>query len=501
MDDIHFIKQLYERKGLNYAEIARETGYDYRTVKKYVLMDDFNNIKKEKEPKGSKLDPYKEIIDSWLLEDMNNRRKQRHTAKRIFVRLKELFKDEFDVSYRLVAYYVAKKKEELYSGEEGSIPLEHYPYEAQADLGEADFIEKGKRYNGYYVNISFPRSNGGYCQIFKGANQECLLEGLKSIFEYIGCVPKEIWFDNDSTIVKKIKQYGKRDTTEGFRRFQLHYGFSSNFCNPDAGHEKGSVEVKVGYHRRNMLVPVPEFEDIREFNRNLLKECDKDMERLHYKKGITIQSLFEEDKKTMLNLPRTPFEIYRLEQATADKYGMVPFNNCKYSTSPTFAEKRVFIKADAYTVVLLDENYRYIQSHDRVYDNRVESMKWGPYLELMSKRPNALKYTGFFRQLPKTLQEYFNECDYPQKKAALRLLKRMVDANGLEIATEAFKKALDKGIKDTDSIWMVYYTMTHKVIDIKELRLPPGIPGLIPYQVDNSNYDSLLKGGDKTCRN
>jgi hypothetical protein len=79
-------------------------------------------------------------------------------------------------------------------------------------------------------------------QLFKSTNQECLLEGLKAIFEHIGGVPTAIWFDNMSTIVKKIKEYGERDLTKGFLRFMMHYDFRSNFCNPDSGHEKGSVE-------------------------------------------------------------------------------------------------------------------------------------------------------------------------------------------------------------------------------------------------------------------
>lgn len=410
--------------------------------------------------------------------------------------MSEEYSDDFDASYRTVAYYVAKRKKELYSDNRGYLPLDHYSWEAQVDLGEADFIEKGVRYSGYYVNISFPHSNAGYCQIFKGANQECLLEGLKNIFEHMGYVPRNIWFDNDSTIVKRILQYGKREITEGFRRFQMHYGFESNFCNPYSGHEKGSVENKVGYHRRNFLVPIPEFDDIREFNKDLLKKCDKDMDRAHYKKGRKINELFEEDKKSMLYLPKQPYEVYKYETAVADKYGKVKFDGRIYSTTPVFAGREVIIKANAYDVTILDINYSYIQNHDRLYGEKKESMKWEPYLDLMSKRPTALKYTGFFKKLPQSLQEYFEECEYQQKKAALRILKRMVAEKDLETATKAFNTAIARGVRDVDSIWAVYYTMTHKVIDIEELRLSGRIPLLNPYTVDNKSYDILLKGGD-----
>ena len=77
-----------------------------------------------------------------------------------------------------------------------------------------------------------------------------------------------------------------------------HYRFKAVFCNVDAGHEKGNVENKVGYHRRNMLVPVPRFEDISEFNKELLIRCEEDAKRQHYRKNGTIEELYRDDKRS-----------------------------------------------------------------------------------------------------------------------------------------------------------------------------------------------------------
>ena len=143
---------------------------------------------------------------------------------------------------------------------EGYIPLIHYPGEAQADFGTADFYENGRYVEkGKYLVVSFPHSNGGYLQLNYGENLECLLEGLQNIFRYVGGVPTEIWFDNTTTIVTHIIKGGGRDITERFRLFAEHYRFKPVFMNPDSGNEKGNVENKVGYLRRNELVPVPRF--------------------------------------------------------------------------------------------------------------------------------------------------------------------------------------------------------------------------------------------------
>ena len=115
------------------------------------------------------------------------------------------------------------------------------------------------------------------------------MEGLKSIFGHLGGAPRRLWLDNPRTVVARVLRNGERVLAEAFARFQNHYGFEVAFCNPGQGHEKGHVEGKVGYHRRNLLVPVPRVEDLRAFNRELLARCEADRQRPHYQKGRLIE--------------------------------------------------------------------------------------------------------------------------------------------------------------------------------------------------------------------
>ena len=92
MDQIHRIRDLFFRQGKNLAEIATILGVDWRTVRKYVDKEDFNEpipVAQGNKPKVSKLDPYKPLIDKWLACDSNKKRKQEHTATRIFNCLQE----------------------------------------------------------------------------------------------------------------------------------------------------------------------------------------------------------------------------------------------------------------------------------------------------------------------------------------------------------------------------------------------------------------------------
>jgi len=85
-----------------------------------------------------------------------------------------------------------------------------------------------------YLVLSFPFSNDGFLQLNYDENMECLLEGMVSIFEYIGGVRTEIWFDNTKTVVTKFIKGGRHDVTERFQRFCEHYRFKPVFMNPES---------------------------------------------------------------------------------------------------------------------------------------------------------------------------------------------------------------------------------------------------------------------------
>ena len=91
--------------------------------------------------------------------------------------------------------------------------------------------------------------------------------------------------------------------------------------NPESGWEKGNVENKVGYLRRNHLVPIPRFDDLTEQNKQFLVCCETDMQREHYEdgNGRFIRELFEEDVAHLRPLPSVPFDT--ANYITAEYYG------------------------------------------------------------------------------------------------------------------------------------------------------------------------------------
>src|SRR5690554_6066431 len=128
MEQIYNIRNMYEKEGKSKRAIVRETGHDFFTVKKFIEMEDFSPkapIKTERKGKTSK---YRQQVKQWLINDRHAPRKQRHTAKKVFDRLKEQAmknNELFDVSDRAIRTLVAELRKELNVEETAYIPLSH----------------------------------------------------------------------------------------------------------------------------------------------------------------------------------------------------------------------------------------------------------------------------------------------------------------------------------------------------------------------------------------
>jgi len=414
MTEITDLRKMYFEDGETISQIQKKTGFDRKTIRKFIDKEDWNDQIQVPVTRDSKLDKYKEEIDGWLKADKEMRKKQRHTAKRVHDRLKEKYRDTFDCSYRTVAQYVAGKKNILYGNKKVFLPLVHKPGEAQVDFGKAEFVENGSRYYGFYLNVSFPYSNAGFLQLFKGENFECLAEGLVNIFTHINGVPHRQWFDNMSTAVKKILKGEKRDLTDSFIKLKEHYCFNAVFCNRNAGNEKGNVENKVGYHRRNLLVPMPEFKNLTEYNKELLQRCERDLDRIHYRKERSISALFKEDLLHCNSLPAVAFASQTYEVVRVDSYGKFTLEKGRhsYSSMPRFAGEQITICKTAREVQILDKDMRIVVTHQRLYGkDQQESMDWIPYLQQLSRKPAALKYTGIYQLLPNQVTDWLDRKD------------------------------------------------------------------------------------------
>src|SRR5690625_284223 len=490
---IDYIRHEVNQKGERYADVARRMGVDPRTVTKYANQEEFEGKKKQKR-KARVMDPVKPIVDKWIKEDLKKKKKYHRTAKKMYEQLRDFH--SFTGSDRTVRDYVSKRKKELKeSMTEAALPLESIPGTAQVDFGTGPFKYNSEIIDLPYLVMSFPNSNSFYFQVFPSENTECLLEGLQRMFHHMGRVPKTIRFDNLSPAVKKIFSKGERELTDTFERFVLHYGLQYEFCNLGKGNEKGHVEAMVKYVRNNFLLPENTIVNIDHFNETLWVLAEEDRNRLHYDKKILQSKLFEEDLEEFLMLPEKRFNCARYEELKADKYGIVNVDKKQYSTSPRFAKQKVRVCITYNEIAILNEDNEVIAKHTRLYGVRRKSMIWQPYLDLLSKRPRAIKYSSIYNQFPSIWTDYLKNCTEEEQKSVLRLLGELLKNDDFSLLNEALTMASSYGHPGPDQIKHCFYTLINQSTTYKAIIPDITLPNMPTATRGFSHYDSLLQSG------
>ena len=440
MPHVNSIKEM-AREGQSVAGIARELTIDEKTVRKYLKQEDFSPRPPEQTIRPSRLDPHKPLIDKWIEEDQGRWHKQRHTAKRIHDRL-ETESPGYDCAYNAVQRYV-KDRLRAQRALRASQELVWHPGESQCDFGEADFRELGKVVRKKYLTLSFPYSNNSLTQVFSGETAECVCQGLKDIFSYIDGVSPVIVFDNATGVGRRVGEVIHE--AKLFQRMRAHYGFSVRFCNPDSGHEKGNVENKIGYTRRNLFVPEPEFTDIEAYNRQLLELHATKAEEVHYKKLQPIRQLFEADHAALMPSPRMPFDAVRYEYVKTDGYGKVRIDaRHHYSTCPEYAGQEVLVAIRAHTIDILDKDSKQVLvRHTRNFGpQRSDTCDYRTSLAVLMNNAGAWQNSGIRELVPAALKDAMDRQPREELRATLRTMHQLTAAYSFETALHALQEGL-----------------------------------------------------------
>jgi len=221
-----------------------------------------------------KLGPFLAVIDEILEDDKSAPVKQRHTAKRIFERLRDEYHYQGGETQVRAAVALARRR-----GREVFMPLSHPPGRAQFDFGEATVEIAGERRKAALAVMTLPYSDAFFVSAYPRECTETFQQGHISAFEFFDGVPTKCDYDNTSIAVTKVMGHGERELTREFLRLESHFLFTHRFCSVGRGNEKGVVEGLVGFGRRNFMVPVPRFDSFAELNEHLADQCFYDLFR------------------------------------------------------------------------------------------------------------------------------------------------------------------------------------------------------------------------------
>ena len=446
-------------------------------------------------PRPSKLDPFLPVIHEILESDRKVHRKQRHTAQRIFDRLRD--EHGYTGGVTIVKEAVRAWRE---SNREVFLPLSHPPGEAQVDYGFADVVLNGETIKVVLFVMTLPYSDAIFIQAFPRECSESFLEGHKRAFEFFGGVPARISYDNSKVAVGKITGSREREVTAEFQRLKSHFLFEDHFCLVRRPNEKGHVERLLDYARRNFLVPVPQVDSLRTLNEQLEAACQRDLERqLRGKPSPKQELLTEERQRFFLSMPRETFEAHRVAQAHVDSLSLVRFDRNSYSVPTKYAHRQVTVVGTVDEVRLIFDDCE-VARHERDWGK--EQFHYAPlhYLALLERKPGGFDHARPFEKwdLPVCFgilrRRLEVELQGHGTREFIRIL-RLLEQHPLPELQQAVQHALEIGATSADALRLIVEHQREEPVAVFCLDGRPHLKLIRIPQTNVSSYQSLLIGG------
>lgn len=344
--------------------------------------------RKRPERSRPKLEMVREFIDKITVDDQRAPRKQRHTAHRIYQRLRvEL--PLVSVSERTVRQYVRQRKQHLGAGKREVFVPQAYEWgvEAQVDWYEAEVDLGGERQTVQVFCMRAMASGAAFHRAYPRATQQAFLEAHEYAFSYFGGVFHRLRYDNLTSAVKRVLRGSRREETTRFILFRSHHRYEARFCTPAQGHEKGGVEGEVGRFRRNHLVPVPCAADFDELNELLLAATKRDEARRAGEREMTVGAGIEIERAHLLPLPTEGFELAEDGFAMVDAKGCITARTNLYST-PLAPGVRCRVRVLPADVEVWHDG-RCVARHARCYSRRRQVFDLEHYLDVLERKPGA----------------------------------------------------------------------------------------------------------------
>ncbi len=418
------VRQMVLVEGKSQRTVSRELGYSRNTIRKMLALKIPPGYRRTKGVGRPAIDPVRGIIDAWLEDDRHRPPKQRHTAFRIFERLRD--DHGFSGSYSAVQRYVAHRRA---TGGEVFLPLQFGPgEEAQVDWGEGWVIDNGVLRKLFFFCMRLCYSTASFVQAYERENQESFLDGHVRAFEFFGGVPRRLAYDNLKSAVIAVGKGQERKLTRRFLELKSWYLFAVRFCNVRRGNEKGHAENLVKHTQRTFLTPVPDMTGRATFNAHLLKQCRRDLDRtVRQRGGKTRRELLEEERPAFLPLPETAFEACRGISTFADKFSLIRFDTNDYSVPVSCALHPVVLKGFVDQVELF-VNAERVASHERCYGSGQFVLDYRHYLPLLERKPGGIHNGRPFKGEPwgEDLERFRRELEFRYEGEGTRKFIRVL---------------------------------------------------------------------------
>jgi transposase len=498
MDQWIELRRKIRNEEVSLRQLERNTGIHRQTLRKIRDNSQPPGYQRTKPIEKSKIGPYIDRIKAIIKADKEDHKKQYYTAKKIW----EILQSEgFEGGYTIVKDAIREIKK---TSKEVFMPLSQRPGEAQVDFGQAVVKFNRTLKKIMFFVMSMVHSDAMFVMAFPRECTEAFMEAHVRAFDFFGCVPKRISYDNTRVAITKILTHHKRKHTAEFKRLISHYLFEPHFCNVRRPNEKGVVEGSVKYSRLNFMVPVPQVGDYDELNRLLRDCCRSDLERiLRGKRSLSKKQLLAEDRIAAIALPDDKFDYRKSASTFAGSESLVRYDTNDYSVPVSYAHHQTTIKAS----VRFIEVYRLdklIAKHCRCWDRECQIFDPMHYLQLLERKPGSLDHARPLEgwQLPVCFNTYRKLLETHRDngtKEYIQILLLLKKYSIRQIA-KAITKALNYRIYCYDGILQFLLATEDYAFTTFSLAGREHLRRFVVNKTDASVYSSLVSGGHHVKR-
>ena len=473
---------------------CREYEIHWQTLEKILSHSEPPGYQTTK-PRPSIVDPFLPIIEEILKSDRQVHRKQHHTARRIFERLRD---EHGYVGGETIVKDAVRAWRQHHR--EVFLPLSHPPGEAQVDFGFADVWLEGELTKVALFVMTLPYSDAIFVQAFPRECTEVFLEGHRRAFEFFGGVPTRISYDNSKIAVAAFTGSRDRKVTKEFQRLKSHYLFVDHFCLVRRPNEKGHVERLVDFSRSNFLVPVPRVDSLEVLNVRLADDCQKDLQRQLRGKAAPKSELLDEERQQFFRpIPVQTFESHRIVLTDANSLSLVRFDRNDYSVPTKYAHRPLTVVATVDEVRIVFEN-RLVARHQRSWKKQQSLFNPVHYLALLERKPGGFDHARpledwelpvCFGILRRRLEA---ELDGLGTREFIKVL-RLLETHSLTALKIAVQHALEIGTTNSDAVRLILEYQQEEPVALFCLDGRPHLKLVRVAQTDISVYQSLLMEG------
>jgi transposase len=500
------IRRDWEREGLSIRELARRHGVHRRAVRQALASPLPPPRKAPEQRPAPKLGPYRPLIDGWLVADREAPRKQRHTARRVWERLRD--EHGVEVSERQVRRYVRGRRRELgMVVEEVFVPQVHEPgVEAEVDWGEAIVEIAGQRRKVYLFLMRACYSGAAFVIAFERQTQQAFLEAHVEAFRFFDGVFETVRYDNLRAAVRQVLRGRRRTEQDRFIGLRSHYLYDSVFTRrgKEGAHEKGGVEGEVGRFRRHNLVPVPKVGSLKQLNDLLEDACFNEFERRIAGREETVREALRVERWALKPLPFADYETAESASPRVDAKALVTIRQNRYSVPVALAGLRVGARISAREIVI-SHGGRPVARHPRLHGRYQTSARLDHYLELLQRKPGALKgslplrqerergrWPACFDELWQQIEQRYGASEAASQMVDVLLLCRELRPDRVELAVRG---ALAAGAHDGRAVALLA-RRSKRPAQLPLFELPERLRDHDRPMPTLADYDRLLTRGD-----